>query len=934
MSVSDGQHPHTATSPPGSASLDQGPPADVFDCGTSDGFWQRTPNLRQPARGSRPRRPPEASKWEATQSPVLFSASKGRGAPLPRPPDCRRISRAEQPLSQLRQLQQLARGASLKKSLSSLLIEEAFSRTSSNSSRADSLLTAGGSAPALAEKKAVRLPVLALANPTRHIAAPEAAGGGAPGPTLLWSTWGALQKPNSDELSSRRSLEQSEALRKDVSMSQDSSASSSSREQKQSQLTTSGGPPESGDPRGWGHGDSAQDDRRASTRGPSSLPPSRVPPWQRPLIGSGNQHPAAASSLQEATGGSPFGPPQNGAIVARGTGMLSRRCSAGDLQGLRSGRPQATGGIRREASWPHPPPHQRGLLQPPPAAAAVAEAAVRRPYGALRSFSQGGQAQPCWNLVTTQSISSAATRAAREAAAAAAAAAADAAAAVARRTHSPEAKAIAESAAAAAAGGLAPPEAAAEHCPFSKQRGDPQLAVLIKQIVAAPAAAPKRPAPSSRSANAASIASGVKALPPPVSHSEAAVAAAAAADGKGFDSAPKIVGMFKNQEPGVTREPAEDSEAAAAGAAQADRPEVTAAAEAADGVTPEAAPTAKAAIGEAANGAEAAGAAEAAIPEGSLPPHANRSGPSGTPGSGSQPCCSEGPPSIAPPQEGCRTARRKIEEVLRQPLFRPPRKPWKLFDVQRPLRLKVVTLGPSGSGKSCLVRRFCERRFVGSPFLAGGGEGPPVGGERRPSHTEGGRSSGGDRTIALDFGVRDVMLETGEKVRLHFIDLSGAPEFSDVGWGGPLKGADVVLGVFSAREPEALQPTLSRLLEAKQQTGRASFETLSLSFVPLTPFCSSLSIAAAANPASELSTCKDLMLLPLRSGALLALVAAKASRSTAATVEAAAAAAADAGVLFYAACAETAEGVDDLFLETAAKAAANIRSRCSLLAAS
>ncbi|KAL8273324.1 hypothetical protein Esti_002728 [Eimeria stiedai] len=821
------------THPQGSAHLQHRGPAAVFDFGASNGFWQKSPDLRRPGR---PRKPPEACRWRAPQSSSLPCVSKPRGAPVTRQPGSRAISRAEQPPSQLRQPQQLARGASLEKSLSSLLAEEAFSRTSSRTSKAKPLLTTGGSAAAHAEKKTVRLLLSAVSNPARLPTTGVDSPSGATGPTFLWSTWGTLQKPKSDEPPSH---EQPEELKEELSVGEDSGASFSSWGQKKSLISRGGAPPESGPPRGGIRGDSAEEDLRASTRAPPNLLPCRVPAWQRPLIGCGKQRPAAASCLQTEP---PWGLPQNIAIVATGTGMLSRCCSAGDLQGLRNGGLQAkAGGIRRDASWPHPLPQQQRLL-PPPAAAAAAEAEARQPCGALRSFSQSGQAQPWWNLVTTQSISSAAARAAREAAAAAAAAAADAAAAVASRTHSPGAKAIAAGAAAAAARGLAPPAAAAAECsPISKQRGDPQPAILIKQLVAAPAAAAKRPATSSSSANPSSSPDG-KALLAPDFQTEAA-AGAAAANAEEFVSAVKTVRGPEDPEPGVGSEPAgeavdkEDSEAApaaaatVAGAAREDWPKAaTAPAKAAPRETAKRASTAKAATREAANGAasaKAAGAAEAAAPEGSAPGQATRtSGSSPAPCSCNQSSCSEWTPPLSPRRDGSSSARRKIEEVLKQPLFRPRWKPWKLFEVQRPLRLKVVTLGPSGSGKSCLVRRFCERRFVGVLSPAGAGEGPPVGGERRPSHAQGGQTPGSACTIALDFGVRDVMLETGEKVRLHFIDLSGAPEFSDVGVGGPLKGADVVLGVFDAAQPEALQPTLSSLLGARQQTGGALSDLL------------------------------------------------------------------------------------------------------------
>lgn len=188
----------------------------------------------------------------------------------------------------------------------------------------------------------------------------------------------------------------------------------------------------------------------------------------------------------------------------------------------------------------------------------------------------------------------------------------------------------------------------------------------------------------------------------------------------------------------------------------------------------------------------------------------------------------------------------------------------------RPLRLKVVTIGPERSGKSCLVRRFCERRFAGGPC---GAPGELVG-------------SQGTRTIGLDFGLKDVQLPTKETVRLHFFDFSGAPQYAEA-FEGALERYDVLLAVFDATDPKSLPEAVRILKQTREAAG-----------------------------AQE---------------AIIALVAAKADGSAAAAAGAAAgeAAAAAAGARFYAACAETAEGVDTLFLETATAAAAAVRARAA-----
>ncbi|KAL0212537.1 hypothetical protein RCL1_006163 [Eukaryota sp. TZLM3-RCL] len=67
-------------------------------------------------------------------------------------------------------------------------------------------------------------------------------------------------------------------------------------------------------------------------------------------------------------------------------------------------------------------------------------------------------------------------------------------------------------------------------------------------------------------------------------------------------------------------------------------------------------------------------------------------------------------------------------------------------------RLKIITLGDPSVGKSTLVKRFCENRFV-SKYLA---------------------------TIGVDYGVKPVTLPSNNSARVSFFDFSGLSDFLEV----------------------------------------------------------------------------------------------------------------------------------------------------------
>ena len=67
------------------------------------------------------------------------------------------------------------------------------------------------------------------------------------------------------------------------------------------------------------------------------------------------------------------------------------------------------------------------------------------------------------------------------------------------------------------------------------------------------------------------------------------------------------------------------------------------------------------------------------------------------------------------------------------------------------MRLKVLSMGDAGVGKSCLIKRYCEERFV-SKYIS---------------------------TIGIDYGVKPTVLN-GRDLRVNFWDMSGAEAFFEV----------------------------------------------------------------------------------------------------------------------------------------------------------
>uniref|UniRef100_K3WMN4 Uncharacterized protein n=1 Tax=Globisporangium ultimum (strain ATCC 200006 / CBS 805.95 / DAOM BR144) TaxID=431595 RepID=K3WMN4_GLOUD len=109
------------------------------------------------------------------------------------------------------------------------------------------------------------------------------------------------------------------------------------------------------------------------------------------------------------------------------------------------------------------------------------------------------------------------------------------------------------------------------------------------------------------------------------------------------------------------------------------------------------------------------------------------------------------------------------------------------------LRIKIISMGESGVGKSCVIKRFCEEKFV-SKYIS---------------------------TIGIDYGVKPVLVQ-GEEVRVNFWDLSGLPEFLEVRneFYKDTQGGILMFDVSSRKSFEALD---SWLCEAARFGGGAKF---------------------------------------------------------------------------------------------------------------
>eukprot|EP00052_Salpingoeca_macrocollata_P033827 m.328668 g.328668 ORF g.328668 m.328668 type:complete len:249 (+) comp56127_c0_seq1:11-757(+) len=99
------------------------------------------------------------------------------------------------------------------------------------------------------------------------------------------------------------------------------------------------------------------------------------------------------------------------------------------------------------------------------------------------------------------------------------------------------------------------------------------------------------------------------------------------------------------------------------------------------------------------------------------------------------------------------------------------------------MRVKIISLGSAGVGKSCLIKRYCEKRFVAKYFP----------------------------TIGVDFGVTRF-----QEHSINFFDLGGQPGFAEVReeFLDDVQGVLLVYDVSSAATFRALDAMLGQLRHA------------------------------------------------------------------------------------------------------------------------
>ncbi|XP_071483748.1 dnaJ homolog subfamily C member 27-like [Diadema antillarum] len=111
---------------------------------------------------------------------------------------------------------------------------------------------------------------------------------------------------------------------------------------------------------------------------------------------------------------------------------------------------------------------------------------------------------------------------------------------------------------------------------------------------------------------------------------------------------------------------------------------------------------------------------------------------------------------------------------------------------KKSIRVKIISMGNAEAGKSCIIKRYCEKRFV-NKYMA---------------------------TIGIDYGVTKVTVKDRE-LKVNIFDMAGHPIFYEVRneFYRDTQGAVLVYDVCSRGSFEALESWLS---EMKREIGDAS----------------------------------------------------------------------------------------------------------------
>ena len=128
----------------------------------------------------------------------------------------------------------------------------------------------------------------------------------------------------------------------------------------------------------------------------------------------------------------------------------------------------------------------------------------------------------------------------------------------------------------------------------------------------------------------------------------------------------------------------------------------------------------------------------------------------------------------------------------------------KTNNAAKPLRLRIVLVGDEQTGKSCLIKRYCEKRFV-SKYLP---------------------------TIGIDYGATKIYVDKRE-VRIHIFDTSGNPLFGEVR-NEFYKDAHGILMVFDITKRPSFESLSRWLAEIEMQL---KFESEMLQIRPVIVVC-------------------------------------------------------------------------------------------------
>ncbi|XP_055570616.1 dnaJ homolog subfamily C member 27 isoform X3 [Falco cherrug] len=115
--------------------------------------------------------------------------------------------------------------------------------------------------------------------------------------------------------------------------------------------------------------------------------------------------------------------------------------------------------------------------------------------------------------------------------------------------------------------------------------------------------------------------------------------------------------------------------------------------------------------------------------------------------------------------------------------------PQKRKETRKSLRVKVISMGNAEVGKSCIIKRYCEKRFV-PKYLA---------------------------TIGIDYGVTKVQVRDRE-IKVNIFDMAGHPFFYEVR-NEFYKDTQGVILVYDVGQKESFDALDAWLAEMKQELG-------------------------------------------------------------------------------------------------------------------